>query len=398
MHHPLNILIIGRSKDALSPVVAQLENQRALSISTHVLGNGNPNPLHDSQRPGPDALVLALGRGWRDSLLDLVQSIPLPRPPFVVVSPESDIDLLRAAMRVGTRDVFAVPFNPDDFISAIIRIEEDERLRSGLPSAQVIAFMNTKGGSGASFLAVNVAMVLAGLQDSRTLLMDLEFQFGALPTYLDLPAKTGLIKAFELIDGLDESALQGYTQVHNSGLHLLAAAMDDIVLPEDIGETRVKKLLSVLDGIYRYVVIDLPRRIDGSTASVLMQANKILLVTQQSISHLHNTKRLVHVLHQELGIPTERLMLLVNRFDKKGAVRLEDFAAVTTGLTTEAIPNDHVRVAESIDVGVPMCRSAPGSPLGKRLIGLANTIGSGWTEEVPKGGRLLGWLNRSLRQ
>lgn len=397
MQQPLSVLAIGRSKDAVAPVVALLEKQRVFSVAAHIVGNGHADPLRDAAHPQPDALVLALDNGWRESLPGLVSGLPSAHPPFFVVSPESDVDLFRAAMRAGARDVFVPPFNPEDFASALARIAEEEHERTGSPSAQVISFMNAKGGSGASFLAANVAVVLATLRTGRAVLMDLDFQFGSAASYLDLPAKTGLIKALELVDTLDASALPAYTQPHSSGLDLLAAAMNDIILPEDVSEQRVTKLLAVLDGIYRTIVVDLPRRIDSLTAAVLLKSDKIVLVTQQTIAHLNETKRLVFLLEDQLGIPIKRLLLLVNRYDKKAEVRLGDFSSVFPALPIEVVPGDYHRVAESINLGIPLSQGAPRSPLGKRLSDLAMTIATAPTEVVPKRGGVLGWLNRSAR-
>jgi pilus assembly protein CpaE len=393
MHHPLNVLVTGRSKETLAPVVALLKGQRALSLETQVVGNGESDSLR--QRPSPpDVLVLTVEKDWQSSLWGLVDALPSHRPPFVVVSPESDMELLRAAMRAGARDAFSLPFDREDFISAIATIAEEERLRTGEPSGRLTAFMNTKGGSGASFLAANISSVLATMADSRTILVDMDFQFGGLPIYLNMPARNGLIRALELVDDLDEAALQGYTQGHSSGLHLLTAAMEDIILPEDVSEHRVRKLLSVLEGIYRNIVIDLPRRIDTATAAVLLRADLVVLVTQQSIAHLHDTKRLCHLLQDQLGIPTERLLLLLNRFEKKAQISDEDFASISAGLAIEDIPGDFRRVSESINLGVPVHEGGQRSALGKRLVELATLIGRPGQSRPPKGKRIFGWLSR----
>ncbi len=293
MHKTLNILILGRSTSALAPVMGMLHGKPLLSVTSHVVGNGAENPLHTS-KSGLDALLLAIDEDWRGSFRGMIESLSAQRPPFFVVGPSADMELLRAAMRAGARDVFSMPLNVEDFVAAVTRVADEERARGGAPSAHLVAFMNTKGGSGASFLAANTALVVAALKQRRTILIDLDFQFGGLPTYLNMAARNGLIKALELVDGLDEASLQGYAQKHESGLHLLAAAMDEIILPEDVSRERIERLLSVLDGIYEDVVVDLPRRIDVPTATVLSRAEKVVLVasTDGCASPRHQASRL----------------------------------------------------------------------------------------------------------
>jgi pilus assembly protein CpaE len=300
-------------------------------------------------------------------------------------------------MRAGARDVFSMPLNVEDLVAAVSRVADEERARGGAPSAHLAAFMNTKGGSGASFLAANTALA-AARQEHRTILVDLDFQFGGLPTYLNMAVRNGLIKALELADGLDEASIDGYAQKHESGLHLLAAAMDEIILPDDVSRERIERLLGVLDQIYEDVIVDLPRRIDVPTATVLSRAEKVVLVAQQTVAHLHDTRRLAFLLRDQLGLPADRILLVLNRFDKKAEVRQRDFASILPGIAVETIPGDYRRVAESINLGVPVAQGGGGSALGKRLLDLTDLVTSHTGAQAPRGGARRGWLPWSTRR
>jgi pilus assembly protein CpaE len=300
-------------------------------------------------------------------------------------------------MRARARDAVTLPFDADEFLTALAHIAEEERLRTGTPTSRIISFINSKGGSGATFLASNVAIALATIQQGRVLVVDMDFQFGSLPTYVDLPATNGLIKALEFADTLDQEAMQGYAQAHKSGLQVLAAAMTDIVLPEDVSEHRTKQLLSVLDGAYRYIVVDLPRRIDTATATTLMQSDEIMIVTQQTLAHLQETKRLMGLLQNQLGITPDRLRLIVNRYDKKAEIRLEDFSSVLLGVTVETVPGDFRRVVESITLGTPVVQGAPRSPVGRRLTELATAITAVGAQPRQRTAGLFSWLTRSAQ-
>jgi pilus assembly protein CpaE len=370
-----------------------LRGHKGLDLATRILTQGQTIALGDEAPP--DALILAVGADWRDVLPMLVGSLPAARPPFVVVGPDSDVDFLKAAMRAGARDAVTVQIVPEEFVSALARMSEEERLRTGTPTSRIIAFMNSKGGSGATFIAANVAAALSTMRLGRTLVLDMDFQFGSLPTYFDLPATNGLIKALEFAGTLDEAALQGYVQNYKTGLQVLAAAMDDIILPEDVSEGRVKQLLATVDGIYRNIVVDLPRRIDGSTAATLAQADEIVVVTQQTLSHLHDTKRLMYLLQNQLGITPDRLRLVVNRYDKNADIRVEDFSMVLVGISVETLPGDFRRVAQSINVGEPLVMGSPRSPLGRELIDLATSVASGSPQPPTRSPGLRSWLSRS---
>ena len=389
----LNVLVIGRTSEGVGKIAATLDNQHKISVTTHVQADNRAPPLAGEKEP-PGALLLAVEDDWQVNLRELVNSLPPAHPPFFVISPQNDMNLLRAAMRAGARDVFAMPFKPEELISAVAQVAEEERLRTGKTRNKLYAFMNAKGGSGASFLATNLAVILARTKERKTLLVDLDFQFGSLPTYLNMPVRNGLIKALELVDTLDQLSMQGYTQAHDSGLDVLAAAMDDIILPEDVSEARITELLEVLQGIYRNIVVDLPHRIDAANAAVLLRADRIVLVAQQTITHLHDTKRLIALLQEQLGIPGDRLLLVLNRASKKDEVRLADFSKVLPGLTVVKVPGDYRHVAESINLGVPLSQSAKFSGLARCLDDLATTISTPYAQETPKKKGLFGWFGR----
>ena len=406
----LNLLIIARSRQAMQPVLATLEGQHMLELTPSILNPGQAL-LPEYLRPVPEGLLFVVDEDWRQSIWETIEAIPTPRPPIFIITPTNDMETLRLAMRYGVRDVFSLPLDVDDFTNTVTKLIYEERNRSGQGGAHLISFMNTKGGSGSSLIAGNVALAMA--QEARfsrpILLMDFDFQFGGLPTYLNLIARDGLIKAMEFVETLDATALPAYVLRHPSGLHLLASAMDEIIVPEDISAERTHKLLDALNTTYADILIDLPHRIDPAIATILTLSDIIALATQQTVAHLHDTKRLLFLLRDRLGISLERIILLLNRYDAKAEVKLEDFSEVFPQVRIETLPSDYVRASESLNLGIPICESAANSPLGKALLKLAKDLSQGQsaasasasgraasvtTTEPPKKGGLFGWLKR----
>jgi len=375
MYATLQLLIVARSRPALNPAMEVLEGHPGLELLPLVLVPGQ-TLLPEYMRPIPDGLIFVVDEGWRQDVWKSIEAIPTPRPPLFIVSQGNDMEILRLAMRYGVRDVFPTPLQVEDCLNAISRVVHEERARGGKAGSRLISFMNTKGGSGASLIAANVALAMAQeVHYSRSiLLVDFDFQFGGLPTYLNLTARDGLIKAMEFVETLDATAIQAYVLRHPSGLHLLAAAMDEIIVPDDISAERTQRLLDALNGAYADVLIDLPHRIDPAMATILSHSDIIALATQQTIAHLHDTKRLLFLLRDRLGIALDRVILLINRFDSKAEVRLEDFKEVFPQMRIETIPSDYVRASESLNLGIPICESAANSPLGKSLLKLMKEV------------------------
>lgn len=405
MYVSLNLLVIGRSHEAIDPVGEALAQRQGLEVLPLLLNPGQMI-LPEYMRPAPDALVFAVDERWHPEVWKTIEQIPVPHPPIFIITYVNDMEILRLAMRYGVRDVFPMPLQVDDCVTAITKVVHEERKRRGETGSRLISFMNTKGGSGASLIAANVALAMAlEARFSRPiLLVDFDFQFGGLPTYLNLIARDGLIKAMEFVANLDATALQAYVIRHPSGLHLLAAAMDEIVIPEDITSERTESLLSALNGVYADILFDLPHRIDPAIATILSHSDIIALPAQQTVAHLHDTKRLLYLLRDRLGIAMDRILLLVNRYDAKSEVRLEDFTDVFPQVAIQTLPSDYVRASESINLGIPICESAAHSPLGKALLKLAKDLDQGPTSgslqstptvpHPPKKGGLFGWLKK----
>lgn len=373
MRHPLRVLLVGEQSPPFAEVQALLAAHRQMIVTTRTLGIG-ADPLLSEPQDACDAIVLLLDGNWRGTLERCFRKEGAALKPLLVVGPADDVDLLRAVMRVGARDFVSLPVGNSDLIPALDRVAKEEHERRGGLSAEVTSCMNAKGGSGASFLAANFAHSMVKAHQKRTVLLDFELQFGSLPTYFNLRSRNGLIRALELVDSLDVTALQGYLQQHPSGLALLAAASEGIVLPEDVHEDRVAKLFAVLDEAYEQLVVDLPRRVDRATAAVLDRSDLIMLITQQTVAHLHDTKRLAALVTDQLGIGADRLMIVLNRFNKHGEVTLGDFKEALPGLRLETLPNDYRNVSKSINLGIPLFELEPRAALSRRILELTDTL------------------------
>jgi pilus assembly protein CpaE len=393
MLHKADVMLIGRSRDAISGVLGLLEEQRLLSLRTHVFGNGQSQIWRDDdENPVPHALALCVDEDWRHCLPGLLLELPVTSPPFLVLCPTSDIELLRTAMRAGARDVLSPPYEEEDLTARLVELALEGQASVKKDSAHLIAFINAKGGSGASFLAANVASALVSRQERKAMLVDFDLQFGSLPIYLNMSAGNGLIKALEFVDSLDAAALPGYVQVHGNGLHLLSSAMDNLILPDDIAEERITKLLDVLDTAYQDIIVDLPRRIDRTTAAVLERLDQVVVTTQQSVTHLQDTKRLMTILRDHLGITEDRVLIVLNRFSKKAEVRIDDFASAFPGVAIETVPSDYVLVSESINLGVPVADGSTRSPLAKAILSLSKRVLPQQKVHEKQASGLFGWL------
>jgi pilus assembly protein CpaE len=392
MRYRLDILVVGRSREQLDLLRDLLGRQGDVNVSVRHVSNGHTDPLYNV-KPLPDALVLVLSENWQAELSALMERPASERPPLLVIGPSGNVDVIREAMRAGARDYFTPPIAEDELAQSLQQIMRDKSAEIARHTAHLTAVINAKGGSGASMVAANLAHVLAATSERRTVLMDMDLQFGALPLYFNLAPRNGMVRALELVDSLDAVALEGYVQTHQSGLSLLASAPDELVSIAEVPESRVELLLQVMSGVYDDIVVDLPRVLGGATAMVLERADRILVVLEQSVAHLRDAKRLIGILKQEIHVGDPRITVVVNRYNKSSEVSLQDIRDALPGQQIVTLPNDFRNVAQSINVGSPLLESAPRAPVTRDLLNLSRGLHEDTQHEGRRKGAwsLFGW-------
>lgn len=364
------VLIAGRSKDALLEVENCLSSSRRLDLTIRQIVNGHADPLYGIDEM-PDLLVLHISGLEGRELEALLERPASTRPPMVVVSRSDDAGAMRMAMKAGARDFVPKLAGTEllDSVNSIFNeISEQQEER------QLISVINAKGGSGATFLACNLAHLTICTTEESTALVSLDLQFPTLPSYFDMRPKHGIVQALQSVGELDAVALDAIMASHESGLKVLAAQPEDFRFNDDMLVKGTDDLLNLFQRHYRHVFVDVPRRLDSVSAQVLSRSSKIVLVAQQSLPHVHDAARMQHLLIEQLGIHASQIVVAVNRFNKNSDIQLEDFEKALPESEIVHIPNNFRDVSESINVGVPIYDHARQSPVTKALIALQGKL------------------------
>lgn len=373
MTHPLNILLVSRRKDVLDHLERVLLAED-FAPRRQLNNNGHVDPLHGVD-PLPDLVVLHLSQLWREELEAMVARPVDRRPALVVIGPASDVNVMRLAMQAGARDLVPDPAVKTDLLQAIQRMQEERRRPAKATAGRISVFMNAKGGCGATMLACNVAHVLAARSKQRTALLDLDFQFGAAPLYLDLYPKRGIEQALENLAGLDEVALDGYFAKHASGLNVLSHATNEPLTASNISPAAANQLLLVALRTHEHVVIDMPRCVDAMTTAVMQRAHQVVLVLQQSVTAVRDATRLVQWLRSEVGIAKDQLCVVINRFEKGATVAVDDIQKALSCGEPILVPNDFRSVSECINSGTALLDYASNAAISRAVMTLETRLG-----------------------
>lgn len=269
----------------------------------------------------------------------------------IVVGDTTNTGLMRRSMRMGAADFLPVDYQPAELWAALVRIADQQAAMAKL--APVTVLLNGKPGSGASFISANLAHALAaGSADEKLLLVDACLQYGSLSDYFNIDGKQGsLVEALLHENNMDCMALEGMISKARERIDLLASQTASLLTPVNITAKSCSQLLYLMRYQYRQLVVDMSRGVDNWNLPILEQAEQILIVTQQSLSALRETRRVIKCLKQECGIDKDKIFLLVNRYEKRKPLTLKEIEQATEVSRILTLPNDFKMVEDCTDMG-----------------------------------------------
>ena len=388
----IRVLIASRAAAPLRALQQCLAGRSKYEVHARLISNGHTDPLHGVPFD-PDLVVLRFDAEHLAELAAWNASHAAARPPLIVVGPAANAEAMRLAIRAGAKDFLAEPVAAADLVAVLDRVHaelaETTRRSSATPAGALHAFVGAGGGAGTSFLATNVARMLAlktGRPGDWPVLIDMDLNFSPLLHYLDLHPERGLLQALDALTGLDEHALSGFLTSHRSGLRLLSNVHGPAVLSKDVSSEKLARLLELLVGHHDHVLVDAPHALDTLTATVFGIATHVVLVVQQSVLQVRNAVRLQQILRDELGVPTDRMRVVINRYHKDALVQLDDVQRSLGEVEILTVPSHYRSALESTDTGVPLYDVDRDSTLVRALQKVAHTLAG--TDDKPRSGLL----------
>jgi pilus assembly protein CpaE len=235
------------------------------------------------------------------------------RAPVILVAAGAEAGtMLEQAIDLDVADVLLLPQLTHTVVFAIRKASHARRqLQTAAHRGRVITVFSPKGGTGKTVVSTNVAAYLAKTEGKRTLLLDLDLQFGDAAIMLGLePTKT----IYDLVVApgeLDSEKLAGYVTKHQCGLDVLAAPLR----PEDaelVVESKVTALIEVAKGSYDAIVVDTSPFFHGPMLATLDRTDHLLVLCGLDVPTLKNVRLALQTL-ELLSFPGSRIDYVMNR-------------------------------------------------------------------------------------
>lgn len=350
-----------------------------------------------SQELDPDVILMDINMPDIDGIT-ATESIRQKSPHIqvVILSVQGDQNYMRRAMLAGARDFLTKPPMGDELISAVRRAGEMSRLerskssqthitpigpggRTGSPASmlglaegKIVTVYSPKGGTGCTTLAVNLALALHN-EDTRVVLVDGNLQFGDVAIFFNEQGKNTIIDLAPRVDELDPDVVEEIMIKHEpSGIHILAAPQRP-EMAEKVSADQFVKVLNYLRRMYAYVVVDTTTILTDITLSAIDASDTIVLITTQDIPAIKNARLFLDLL-QTMGIDRERIVLTMNRFDKRIAITPERIGENLKQEVKAVIPLDERVVIPAVNRGVPFMLDNKSQPVARGVFGLAEAV------------------------
>jgi pilus assembly protein CpaE len=313
----------------------------------------------------------------------------LPSTQIVILSVQSEPDYMRRAMLAGARDFLPKPPSADELVSTIRKVGQRALTQAVIiPTAQgsggsvsispahavhgkVIVVYSPRGGVGRTMVSTNLALSLQ-TEDTPTVIVDAALQFGDVSACLNLQTRNSLLDLVEQVGELDTDLVDRIAVHHASGLKVIAAPARP-EQAEAVQGAQISKVIRFLATVFQYVVVDTSAALNESTIGAIDASDIVVLVGAPDLPTIKNL-RMFFDLGEALNLTPQKIVLIMNRMDKRFGISAEKVADLLKQPILAQIPLDDRVVPLSTNNGEPFILQDRTRPVARSILEMAQAI------------------------
>jgi pilus assembly protein CpaE len=281
-------------------------------------------------------------------------------------------------MRAGFRDVVDLSGGAEELREALdsaIKWSTTLKLsRSDMPSTETegvtVCVFSSKGGSGKSFIATNLATALAARSGRPTAIFDLDVAMGDAFAYFGTDARRPLGDLIALGDKSDKA------EVMSVGIQLADNLWGYATPPDPAGDAmkseETAKTIRSLQRHFDHVVLDAPADYSDAVLAAFDVASVIYLVAALDVVGVRHLSKAIETMIT-LGVDQDRLRIVLNRADSKVGLSSDDVERIMH-ITIDALVPSSRLVPTALNKGIPVYLDEPASPVAVAIGAIADKI------------------------
>ncbi len=302
----------------------------------------------------------------------------------IIIEKEINEDSMYQAMFSGAKDVILLPVKPNKLVDSIYKANKitkkrlefhrksDVNRKKTSGYGQVFSVFSTKGGTGKTFFATNLALSLLKETNKKVVLIDFDLDYGNVSLALDIVPKFTIIDVIDDIKSVDSDYIETFLTNHESGLKVLAASKETNV-NDFINSEHIQIILKAFQSAYDYVVIDMSSRFNDATNPAFIFSEKLFLITTPEIMSVKNIKGAITTL-TDFNYPKNKINIVLNKFSKNSDIRSNDIEKILGYDILYKIPDDYLKVTASLNQGIPYIQKYSRSEIAKSFINIVKNI------------------------
>jgi pilus assembly protein CpaE len=276
----------------------------------------------------------------------------------IAVGDVNDINLYRGLTTAGVMDYLCKPLEADALTEVLSNADkpttpEDVEAKIG----QVMCFIGSRGGVGATSVAVNVAWILAHEHKRRVALVDLDLFFGTCGLALDLDLGRGFREALENPSRIDGLFIERAMVRCDDNLFVLCAE-EALECSINFDASAVQLLIEHLRRDFQYVVVDLPRFAARTQTSILTPPSSVSIISDPSLAGMRDSMRILALLKKI--VPKADPAVILNKVGVHSGSELSkaDFEKGAEGKVSHIVPYDPKSLGVCASSGKPLVKAA----------------------------------------
>ncbi|MBW8010837.1 MAG: response regulator [Chloroflexi bacterium] len=315
------ILIVDDDIDTLQLVGTMLERQ-GFKIAA---ANNGEKALELAQQEVPDLILLDIMMPGMDGyeVTRRLRSIEKTAYiPIVMFTAKAQVDDKVEGFEAGADDYLTKPTHPAELIARVRTILSRPKTGSlvldeaveGLQKGQVIGVLSTKGGLGASTLALNIGVSIHQQVKEYVTVAEVRPGQGGIGIFLGYSQSDGLNKL--LRKNASEISLQDVEDeliTHGSGIQLMLSSYNpsDASLMSAVEEFKV--IIKHLSYINPYLIIDMGVGLPEANKEILNSCDDLIVIIEPTIYNIIQTKALLQNLTERQYESKSVHLVMLNR-------------------------------------------------------------------------------------
>jgi len=308
------------------------------------------------EKKSPDYLVVDISKSdLPSSDITRLFEVCSPNVTIVVIGTKNEVSLYRDLTKLGIYEYLLSPLFPEILETTLQSIMTGKSKTEVAPTktGKIIACMGARGGVGATFLASNVAAMLAGEKLRRVVLIDLDPYFGTFSLNFDLKENIHLKEAFENPGRIDQILIERLLTPINERLYIFGSE-ESLSVKVDYNIEGLDEIIKYLKKQFHYIIIDIPHTFNDTVSKIIKKSNIFLFITEPTVAGLRDTGRLLQFVNKE--VTSHRCIVILNKNGQYGEfdVDVGEFAKILKNKVDHIIPYDTKISIEFLNQGKTM--------------------------------------------